>query len=1209
MQARQRGTNVHEGSASGRGVIAAPVSRRVRGAAPRAARRAILSVFALALAALALIATPAFAAAPETPELTVKPIFASIAVFNGVLSPKGKVPVEGRYRFLYRESKTECVGGSETTPEPVSGRAPEVLSPEQVRGLKPATEYTVCLQITNYASETATSLPVTFNTVAAAPPETPQALPPSDVNAMSATLNGVINPHHEGEPGFYSFVYAESSSVCTGGAGTVEETMRESSSQPVSLKADSLQPDTTYTFCLKATNALGESTLSSPVTFTTTSLPEMRTVEPVTDITGTTANLHGVLDPQAASPEALVEYDFFYVYAGGESTCSEPFVVKPVPQSPGVASGAMGQAVEAPLSGLTPDTEYSVCLGARNAGEAFNFEALSAPVNFKTAAPPPDVISESDAERWATAVLLETRVNNEAEPTECFFQYGEASVSEHEVSCGDIEGYNEPTLSAKVEGLTAGHTYHWRTVAKSKAGTSDGKEESFTTATTPEPSELSIANFAWSPWVGVAMTAPANANSKPEALFDWGACPTAGYCAGVGSYKDENGNEEAMAAIRTNGSWGQAVEIALPAGAATSGQKAGFGFPQPSVACTEPGDCVAVGHYMKEGGGEKAMVVTETGGVWGPASEVEPPPNAASDPEASLGSLACPAAGMCVARGEYTDEDGDREAMVAEETGGVAWGAASEVKLPANAASNSRSYLFRSYLGAVACSAAGSCVGIGEYQDGSTRTEEAMVVSETGGKWGQASQIVLPANAGSEPESRLDSVVCVPSGPCVADGSYIDRSGDREAMVAEETGGAWGSASQIQAPANVAVDPKIEFGLARMPIACAASGSCVITAEYTDSSGGEQAMAVTEAGGVWGTASEIAVPANAATNPRTVLDPACTASGACVVAGEYTDAGGDREVMVADEANGSWSLAREIAAPASAATNPEIIFGEVQCPAVGSCVAFGEYTNHTGVTRDMEVTGLEAPANTAAPIVSGTAKVGQALTCSEGTWIAASPTSYAYRWLRDGEAIGGAESSVYTVTAADEGHSISCEVTATNAVGSKSAVSGNSVAIREEARERREEEEAAAAMKRQEEAAAKKKQEEAKIAVAGSVSLTGSVLSVHSGGKASVKLTCTGTASCTGKLTLTITSKGRGKHGKKAKTETIGMAAFSIPAGKTGVVTIKLTAAGRALLQAGHGKLSASLTIVKSSPVPASTKRESVTLVQKQATKAKKRKG
>jgi hypothetical protein len=260
------------------------------------------------------------------------------------------------------------------------------------------------------------------------------------------------------------------------------------------------------------------------------------------------------------------------------------------------------------------------------------------------------------------------------------------------------------------------------------------------------------------------------------------------------------------------------------------------------------------------------------------------------------------------------------------------------------------------------------------------------------------------------------------------------------------------------------------------------------------------------------------------------------------------------------------------------------------------------------------VTGITAPEHTVAPIVTGTTKAGQMLTCSEGTWATPAPTSYAYRWLRDGVAVAGAESSLYTVTAADEGHSISCEVTATDAVGSRSAVSANSVAIHEEVRERREAEEAAAAKERREEEAlaakkhpqeiTAKKQEEAKAAVAGNVSLTGSRLSVHSGGRALVKLTCAGTSSCAGKLKLAVTSSGTGKHGNKAKT--IGTAAFSIPAGKTGAVTITLTALGRALLKAAHGKLSASLIILKSSPAPASTKHVSVTLVQKLAAKAKK---
>ena len=249
------------------------------------------------------------------------------------------------------------------------------------------------------------------------------------------------------------------------------------------------------------------------------------------------------------------------------------------------------------------------------------------------------------------------------------------------------------------------------------------------------------------------------------------------------------------------------------------------------------------------------------------------------------------------------------------------------------------------------------------------------------------------------------------------------------------------------------------------------------------------------------------------------------------------------------------------------------------------------------------------PTNTAPPEVvvrgGGPALLGKTLSCSKGTWTGTPTPTFTYGWLRDGTAIGGEQSSVYVVTAADEGHSIFCEVTATNTAGAASAVSANSAYIREEARERREAEEAAATKNHPEETPAKGKPEEAKIAIAGSVSLTGSVLNVQSAGKASVKLTCTGTATCAGKLTLTVTSKG--KHAKKAKVETIGTAAFSIPAGKTGVVTITLTTAGRTLLKAGHGKLSASLTILKSSPAPANTQHKTVQLVQKTATKAKRK--
>jgi Carboxypeptidase regulatory-like domain len=122
-------------------------------------------------------------------------------------------------------------------------------------------------------------------------------------------------------------------------------------------------------------------------------------------------------------------------------------------------------------------------------------------------------------------------------------------------------------------------------------------------------------------------------------------------------------------------------------------------------------------------------------------------------------------------------------------------------------------------------------------------------------------------------------------------------------------------------------------------------------------------------------------------------------------------------------------------------------------------------------------------------------------------------------------------------------------------------------------------------------------------AVSGSVSLVGSSIAVRGSGEATVKLSCVSAVTCGGKLTVTARAKG----GKQAKSETIGTAAFSIPAGKMATVKLKLTAAGRILLRTAHGHLIASLTILKTSPGPSATQSKSVHLTQQQATKTRKK--
>jgi len=114
----------------------------------------------------------------------------------------------------------------------------------------------------------------------------------------------------------------------------------------------------------------------------------------------------------------------------------------------------------------------------------------------------------------------------------------------------------------------------------------------------------------------------------------------------------------------------------------------------------------------------------------------------------------------------------------------------------------------------------------------------------------------------------------------------------------------------------------------------------------------------------------------------------------------------------------------------------------------------------------------------------------------------------------------------------------------------------------------------------------------------GNVTLDGSTITVKSDGEVLVKLACTGTGTCGGKLSLMgKVPLGKGKRAK-TKPEILGTAGFSIPAGKTASVEIALNRAGRTLLGAAHGHLGAGLTILKSLPAPSQTLTENVRLVR-----------
>jgi len=79
--------------------------------------------------------------------------------------------------------------------------------------------------------------------------------------------------------------------------------------------------------------------------------------------------------------------------------------------------------------------------------------------------------------------------------------------------------------------------------------------------------------------------------------------------------------------------------------------------------------------------------------------------------------------------------------------------------------------------------------------------------------------------------------------------------------------------------------------------------------------------------------------------------------------------------------------------------------------------------------------------NTALPVVSGTAQVGQVLTTTTGTWLN-SPT-FSRQWFVGGLPVAGATNTTYTVLAGDVGKTINAVTTGVSTNGTQTATSNS----------------------------------------------------------------------------------------------------------------------------------------------------------------------
>lgn len=119
-----------------------------------------------------------------------------------------------------------------------------------------------------------------------------------------------------------------------------------------------------------------------------------------------------------------------------------------------------------------------------------------------------------------------------------------------------------------------------------------------------------------------------------------------------------------------------------------------------------------------------------------------------------------------------------------------------------------------------------------------------------------------------------------------------------------------------------------------------------------------------------------------------------------------------------------------------------IVVGEATAGVSGNPCSTGTSGSGRGGSR-----ARSRPVNTARPVISGSPKAGKTLSCSPGTW-KNSPTRFAYRWSRDGTPIAGASHGADKVQTGDEGLTLTCTVTGSNALGIGHGATSRRVAVK-----------------------------------------------------------------------------------------------------------------------------------------------------------------
>jgi hypothetical protein len=433
------------------------------------------------------------------------------------------------------------------------------------------------------------------------------------------------------------------------------------------------------------------------------------------------------------------------------------------------------------------------------------------------------------------------------------------------------------------------------------------------------------------------------------------SCQSGGNCTAAGTYGGSGSGSDTSVFVvsEKSGVWSTATTVA---GVTTAD----------ALSCASAGNCVLGGIASSTGvDTSSAYLAVEADGTWGAAKTIPSQPGQAYTlVPVAVDALSCAAPGDCTVSGQALNATqqnlahggGSYAPVVATMTSGVL-GRVTELSLPSFRAPGD-SNADQGWITSLSCASAGNCTATGFDEQAAPQPQDPptvsiFAVSEASGTW--STPALLPGSVARDvSNTEPGQLSCASAGNCGYVGYYEGSTGYTHPFVASQASGAWLGATDVKG------DPGYAFKSDSEPaaISCPAPGACTAALNLEDASQGVHAFVVSEAGGTWGTATEV----KDSSGSVGLIAVSCVSVGDCVAAGSD----GVGPVTIA-QVNGAWQAPKPVTGIAAlqAATRaagggtsggttsgPSATVDAVSCVPGGYCGIGGDFTIPTNGGTD-----------------------------------------------------------------------------------------------------------------------------------------------------------------------------------------------------------------------------------------------------------------